>query len=150
METLGQFGPIEVLPRDQVSGTFSLNRIKNLDKDGKHCQADPSYSYTKCLMDYARDISDCSVDVLANDFNCTSNGLNFLIRSLSKIRTSTRKEIVKMTGCKPKCEIFKYNFHLKQETDVTWKREWLSSFYLLAETTAYQMSMENYSYDAQV
>ena len=150
METLGQFGPIEVLPRDQITGTFSLNRIRNLDKDDKHCKADPAYSYTECLMDYAKEKSDCSVDVFANDFNCTSDGLYALIKTLEKIRTLTKKEIVKMTGCYPKCEIYKYNFHLKQETDVKWKKEWLSSFYLSAETTTYQMSMENYSYDAQV
>ena len=150
METLGQFGPIEVLPRDQVTGTFSLNRIRNLDKADKPCEADPGYSYTACLMDFAREMSDCSVDVFANDFNCTSDGLDALIKSLVKIRTSTKKEIVKMTGCYPKCEIYKYHFHLKQETDVTWKKDWLSSFYLSADTTTYQMSMENYSYDAQV
>ena len=147
METLGQFGPIEVLPRVQVTGTFSLNRIRNLDKDDKHCQADSDYSYTQCLMDYVRKTSDCS---FANDFSCTSYGLEILFKSLVKIRTSTKKEIVKMTGCHPKCEIYKYSFHLKQETNVTWKKEWLSSFYLSAETTAYQMSMENYSYDTQV
>ena len=55
-----------------------------------------------------------------------------------------------MSGCHPKCEIYKYSFHLKQETNVIWKKEWLSSFYLSAETTSYQMSVENYSYDIQV
>ena len=150
METLGQFGPIEVLPRVQVTGTFSLNRIRNLDKDDKHCQADSDYSYTQCLMDYVRETSDCSIDVFANDFSCTPDGLDILFKSLVKIRTSTKKEIVKMTGCYPKCEVYKYSFHLKQETNVTWKKEWLSSFYLSAETTAYQISMENYSYDTQV
>ena len=150
METLGQFGPIEVLPGVQVTGTFSLNRIRNLDKDDKHCQADSDYSYTQCLMDYVRETSECNIDVFANDFSCPSDGLDILFKNLVKIRTSTKKEIVKMTGCHPKCEIYKYSFHLKQETNVTWKKEWLSSFYLSAETTAYHMSIENYSYDIQV
>ena len=150
METLGQFGPIEVLPRDQVTGTFSLNRIRNIDKNDKHCVMDPGYSYTKCLMDFARGTSDCSVDVFANDSNCTSDGLNALIDTLSKIRSSTKKEIARMTGCHPKCEVYKYNFHLKRETDVTWKKDWVSSFFLSTETTTYTMSMESYNYDEQV
>ena len=150
METLGQFGPIEVLPRDQVTGIFSLNRIRNLDKEDKHCELEPGYRYTECLMDYARGQSECSVDVFANDFNCTSVGLDALIKTLVMIRTSTKKEIVEVTGCHPKCEIYKYSFHVKRETNVTWKKDWVSSFYLSAETTTYQMSMENYSYDAQV
>ena len=150
METLGQFGPIEVLPRDQVTGTFSLNKIQSLDKSDKHCESDPGYSYTQCLMDFATTISDCSVDVFANDHNCTSQGLDALIQTLVDIKSSTKKDIVQMTGCNPKCEIYKYKFHLKQETDVTWKKKWVSSFYLSAETTTYQVSMENYSYDIQV
>ena len=99
-------------------------------------------------MDYVRDTSNCSID--ANDFSCTSDRVDILFKSLLKIRASTRKEVVKMSGCHPKCEIYKYSFHLKQETNVIWKKEWLSSFYLSAETTSYQMSVENYSYDIQV
>ena len=41
-------------------------------------------------------------------------------------------------------------FDLKDEIDVTWRKDWVSSFYLSTDSTTYQISTEYYSYDLQV
>ena len=152
METYGQFGPIVVYPRKQVTGTFTLNKIQNLDKSERQCSSDSSYSYRDCLMEFAKKKSNCSIDVFKNNFNCSSFGLDVFIGTLMRLRgsTTTEKDIVFETGCLPKCHTHKYKFHLKDETDVTWRRDWVSSFYLSTDTTVHLMSTENYSYDTQV
>ena len=60
------------------------------------------------------------------------------------------KDVVFDTGCFPKCQKRLYKFSLKDETDVTWRKDWVSSFYLSTDSTTYQMSTEYYSYDIQV
>ena len=153
METYGQFGPIVVYPRRQVIGTFTLNKIQNLDKSERQCSSDSSYSYRDCLMEFAKKKSNCSIDIFANNFTCSSSGFEVFIETLKKLRgetNATEKDIVFETGCLPKCHTKKYKFHLKDETDVTWRKSWVSSFYLSTDTTAHLMSTENYSYDTQV
>ena len=150
MESVGQFGPIIVRPGHQTTGTFTLNNITNLDKSSKHCISDSNYSYNQCLRKYVFDHSSCNIDLIKNEFDCTENGLKLFYNTLIELRSSTRKNITKTTGCFPKCVTSKYNFELKETEKAEWKRDWISSFYLSSETTTYEKSIESYSYDEQV
>ena len=150
METLGQFGPISVLPNQQVTGTFNLNRIKSLNRNSKHCVSDEKYSYTECLNNYVRREADCNIDVFSNEYNCNYEGLRNLYNTLTEIKTLTKSNITETTGCLPKCRTHRYQWSLSDKEDATWRKDWISSFYLSSETTTYQQSVENYSYDEQV
>ena len=150
MDTLGQFGPIIVKPGHQTTGTFTLNKITNLDKSSKHCILDENYSYNQCLRNYVSDNSSCNVDISKKTFKCTNNGLKQLFDKLIELRSSTRKNITQTTGCFPKCVTNKYSFELKEIEKAEWRREWISAFYLSSETTTYEKSIESYSYDEQV
>ena len=150
MESFGQYGPIIVYPRKQVTGTFNLNKIQTIDKTERPCVSDPSYSYRDCLMEVAKKNSKCSIAVFTNEYNCSSTGLASLIEILESLRGSTENDVVLDIGCAPKCQNHHYKFNLKDVTDVTWKKEWVSSFYLSADSTTFQISTENYSYDSQV
>ena len=101
-------------------------------------------------MELAKKISNCSIEVFTNKFNCSSVGLDSLVRTLTNLRGSAEKDVVFDTGCVPKCRRRLYKFTLKDETDVTWRKDWVSSFYLSTDSTTYQMSTEYYSYDIQV
>ena len=150
MNAFGQFGPISVLPFEEVTGTFTESRIKSLNKPKQPCEPDNQYSYNECLRSYVTDASNCSVDVLSNIFNCTSEGLLKLFNILNMIKSSSETDTMKTTGCLPKCTIHNYNFHKSNVEDAKWKKEWISSFYLSTKTTTYPQSEENYSYDDQV
>ena len=60
-------------------------------------------------------------------------------------------DIINKTGCKPKCNIQKYDFHITNDEDITnMRKDWISSFYLSTKTTTNLKSVETYSYDEQV
>ena len=150
MLNFGQYGPIVIHPRKQVTGTFQLNKLQNIDKSERQCVSNPSYSYKDCLMELAKKISNCSIEVFKNKSNCSLAGLDSLVETLTNLRGSAEKDVVFDTGCFPKCQKRLYKFSLKDETDVTWRKDWVSSFYLSTDSTTYQMSTEYYSYDIQV
>ena len=150
MKTFGQFGPIVVHPRKQVTGTFTLNKMQNIDKLERPCVSDPSYSYRDCLMELVKKRSNCSIEVFTNKFNCSSTGFDHLVETLINLRGSSENDVVFDTGCVPKCQNNKYKFYLTDYEDVTWRKDWVSSFYLSTDSTSFQVSTEQYSYDAQV
>ena len=150
MNALGQFGPISVLPFEEVTGTFTVNIIESLNKPNQPCESDDQYSYNDCLRTFVTDTSNCSVDVISNIFNCTSAGLFKLFHTLNRIKLSSETDTIKTTGCLPKCTIHYYNFQRTNLEDAKWKKNWISSFHLSTKTTTYLHSEENYSYDEQV
>ena len=150
MEGLGQFGPIIVRPGYQITGTFTLNKLTNLDKKEKPCISDDKYSYNQCLRKYVLGISSCSINLPFNNYKCTQKGLELLYGTLMELRYATITNISRTTGCLPKCGINKYDFVLKEREKVTWKKNWIASFYLSSETTTYQTSLESFSYEIQV
>ena len=149
MSSVGQFGPIVVKSGSQISGTFQLNKYTNINKKSKPCITDPDFSYNKCVKDFVID-SNCSIDVQQKKFNCSNNGLKKLYHLLNEVRSSSKDKIAEATGCLPKCGIHKYTFHFKEEEKLTWKRGWISAFYMASETTKYYNSIETYSYEPQV
>ena len=150
MDTFGQWGPISVLPNYESTGIFTMNRIKSLDKPNKSCESEDEYSYTECLRRYVTRTSNCSIDILANKYNCTPEGFVKLLDTLNELRTMTKYDTSKTTGCLQKCTVHKYTFQSENVDEATWRKDWLSSFYLSARKTTYQISEENYSYDEQV
>ena len=150
MDTLGQFGPVSVLPDREVSGTFTVNTIKALDRPGHHCESDEAYSYTACLRSYVTRTANCSMDLLAKESNCTPRGVHQMYQILNEIKLSSKKTTIKMTGCLPKCLTQKYQFQEENNENATWSKEWISSFYLSTLTTVDSISEESYSYDEQV
>ena len=150
MDTLGQFGPVSVLPDREVSGTFTVNTIKALDRPGHHCESDEAYSYTACLRSYVTRTANCSMDLLAKESNCTPRGVHQMYQILNEIKLSSKKTTIKMTGCLPKCITRNYHFLEGNNENATWSKEWISSFYLSTLTTVDSISEESYSYDEQV
>ena len=152
METLGQFGHINILPNREVTGTFSVETKDNINKESQPCNAEIQYSYTDCLRNYVNRISKCNFDIISNTFNnCSSNALVKLNDTLNELKYSTKMDIIAKTGCKPKCNIQKYDFHITYDEDITnMRKEWISSFYLSTKTTTNLKSVETYSYDEQV
>ena len=152
METLGQYGYINILPNREITGTFSVQTKDNINKQSQPCNSDIQYSYTDCLRNYVRKITKCNFDILSNTFNnCSSNTLVKLNDTLNKLKYSTKMDIIAKTGCKPKCNIQKYDFHITNDEDIiNIRKDWISSFYLSTKTTTNLKSVETYSYDEQV
>ena len=150
MDALGQFGPISVPTNKEVTGTFTVTRYKHLVDN---CDPDDQYSYTDCLRTYVARETNCSVDWLGHfeeKPTCNTQGLVKMRRMLNEIKTSSTRNIIKQTGCMPKCTILHYKFEPQDSADSDWRKEWISSFYLSARTTAYSNSEDHYSYDEQV
>ena len=152
METLGQYGYINILPNREITGTFSVQTKDNINKKSQPCNSDIQFSYTDCLRNYVRKITKCNFDILSNTFNnCSSNTLVKLNDTLNELKYSTKMDIIAKTGCKPKCNIQKYDFHITNDEDIiNIRKDWISSFYLSTKTTTNPKSVETYSYDEQV
>ena len=152
MRSLGQFGPITVLPNVEVTGTFTVTKIKKLKRPGHYCEEDDQYSYNDCLRSYVMRMTNCNIDAFSNNFNCTLDGIVKLYDTLIWLKLSTQKTTIEITGCLPKCTRLKYEF--KRTAKVTWKKDWkkdwISSFYLSTSSTTQSTTVENYSYDEQV
>ena len=149
---MGQFGHINILPNTEVTGTFSVETKDKINKESQPCNAEIQYSYTDCLRSYVNRITKCNFDILSNTFNnCSSNALVKINDTLNELKYSTKMDIIKKTGCKPKCNIQKYDFQITKDEDITnMRKEWISSFYLSTKTTTNLKSVETYSYDEQV
>ena len=149
---MGQFGHINILPNTEVTGTFSVETKDKINKESQPCNAEIQYSYTDCLRSYVNRITKCNFDILSNTFNnCSSNALVKINDTLNELKYSTKMDIIAKTGCKPKCNIQKYDFHITNDEDITnMRKEWISSFYLSTKTTTNLKLVETYSYDEQV
>ena len=149
---MGQFGHINILPNTEVTGTFSVETKDKINKESQPCNAEIQYNYTDCLRSYVNRITKCNFDILSNTFNnCSSIALVKINDTLNELKYSTKMDIIKKTGCKPKCNIQKYDFQITKDEDITnMRKEWISSFYLSTKTTTNLKSVETYSYDEQV
>ena len=150
MDSLGQYGPIIISPGHQVTGTFSLNRMTSLNWRSRPCQPGQDHSYNKCLRDFAATSTGCDIDVINNRFNCTNDQLKLLYYLLVDLKRATRTSSFKLTGCAPKCTVNQYSFQFLSDEKATWKRDWISSFFLSSETAIYYDSVESFSYEIQV
>ena len=151
MEDMGQVGPISVLPETEMTGTFTVREVKQLDKPGQNCEPNEQYSFTQCLRTYVTRTTKCKIDILANSSNCTYDGLVKFSKILRDIKIMNKKNITDTTGCLPKCSKYQYSFKKRTEDDAgAWRKDWLSSFYLSSPTTIRTISVETYSYDDQV
>ena len=150
MDTFGQYGPISITPNKEISGIFTVNKMNSLNKPNEPCEPDEKYSFNACLWSYVTRITNCSINALSNKFNCTSEGLLKMYHTLNDIKFATKWNISKNTGCLPKCTTNTYMFHLDLDEDVTWRKDWISSFYLSSMTTTYPTIAEYFSYDEQV
>ena len=141
-----------VLPNSEIGGTFSLETKTSINKLSEPCNSEAQYSYTNCLRNYVSRIANCNFDILSNTFNnCSSNTLVKLNDTLNELKYSTKMDIIAKTGCKPKCNIQKYDFHITNDEDIiNIRKDWISSFYLSTKTTTNPKSVETYSYDEQV
>ena len=154
MVAMGQYGPITLLPEREMTGTFTVKKIQKLNRPGHHCQPDEHYSFTDCLRSFVTRTSSCSIDILANKYNCTSEGLVKLNQVMNELKFYNKRNITERTGCLPKCTSHKYSFEFHSNTDYVdatlWRKNWISSFYLSTRTTISTTSVESYSYDEQV
>ena len=73
-----------------------------------------------------------------------------LFNILLWIKKTSWQDLVQTTGCISKCFIRKYEFEFMSSENVKWSNDWISSFYLSAETTNHEVAIESYSYDVQV
>ena len=151
---MGQYGPITLLPEREMTGTFTVKKVQQLNRPGHHCQPDEHYSFTDCLRSFVTRTSSCSIDILANKYNCTSEGLVKLNQVMNELKFYNKRNITERTGCLPKCTNHKYSFEFHSNTDYVdatlWRKNWISSFYLSTRTTISTTSVESYSYDEQV
>ena len=155
MTDLGQSDVIQVRPNTEVVGSFHLREITNLHKTSKPCNSEPDYSFTECLRSYAETESQCFLDlsfsnISRNRERCPTDNLMKLFNILLWIKKVPWQDLTQTTGCISKCFIRKYQFELLSSERVTWARDWISSFYLSAETTNHEIALETYSYDLQV
>ena len=113
MRSLGQLGPISVMPNEEVTGTFTVKKIQRFRKHNQDCEADDSYSYTDYLRKYVLKETNCSIDLLSNTFFCTPKRLSKLYTILKNLKLLTNKATIKTTGCLPKCTTLEYDFQRK-------------------------------------
>ena len=95
MVTLGQFGPITVRPNRELEGEFTVESFTSLNKARQPCEPDDQYSYNECLKRYVTRTTNCSINILANKFDCTSYGFVTLQHTLNEIKFSSIKETTK-------------------------------------------------------
>ena len=155
MQDLGQSDVIQVRPNTEVVGSFHLREISNLHRTSKPCNSEPDYSFTECLRSYAEAESQCYLDVSFSNISrnrelCPTENLMKLFNILLWIKKVSWQDLSKTTGCISKCFIKKYQFELLSSESVKWSKDWISSFYLSAETTNHEVAIESYSYDVQV
>ena len=56
-------------------------------------------------------------------------------------------ELTDMTGCQSRCKIRQYSFTECKDSQVTWKHDWSSAFYLAPESTEVIRSEELWVFD---
>ena len=64
------------------------------------------------------------------------------------LQEKTFFQLSKMTKCFPKCSISAYRFHLKEEKEENWTRNWTSAFFLHSSSSSPLRSAEYITFDS--
>ena len=62
MESIGQSNSIYIYTKKEVWGSFTVVQKTNLDKQSAPCVMDPTYSYTRCMLNHLATTAGCYLD----------------------------------------------------------------------------------------
>jgi hypothetical protein len=117
------------------------------------CIDDLSYSYTKCIAAYITRLVGCRLDLAQQlyfmDFpNCltVSEILSYQDKLVS-VNSLQWNILSKKSCCHSKCKIREFIFLDKSREEMTWRHNWSSSFFLVAEKTLIQREEELLAFD---
>ena len=132
---------------------LSLEPItNNLNKEHDKCIEDSDYSFTECLKSFAEKETSCRLHlhILDNSINrnktCPPKNLLAYFNLLIKLRQVQTSEIVKMSGCYPKCKIVQYSYETKT-IEAKWTNNWTSQVFLQPKSSLVEYKIEHYSFD---
>ena len=147
---VGQSDEIKLNKNVELEGSYSVTKFEVLNLKDYPCNEDNNFSLTKCLDDFVAKESGCSFNWFSNSSNCfTPAKLKINYQKLIWIKQTPWQTVVSQSGCLPKCKYIKYEFIPKKKTGVTWKKSWVSSFYLHPSSTQEKGSIQYLAYDEQ-
>ena len=138
MEQIGQT-KLYIRTNTELKGHFTVIHKKSLDKTSAPCVSDDSYRYTNCIKDYVAITAGCHLDLVDNtDYNSkdhdtciTKDQVRQIVfvqlihiysvlyiytqilkydNALTNVSKLSWTEMVKTTGCLPKCSYKQFSF----------------------------------------
>ena len=122
----------------EVELSFSITQVTVMDKTGRSCTKDPDYSLTECLVTFIEREVGCSLPLLANNtttLECATQGsISAYYHKLIWLKTASVEAVASASGCWTRCSYLKYKVTKRKETVADWRKGWVSSFFLAAES----------------
>ena len=111
---------------------------------------DPAFSLTSCLKKFVTKMSNCTFNYKSKivEFNSQCNPQNFakFFESLIYLKEAKTSDIIRMTGCQPKCKIISYSLEAKVRNEKL-SNNWTSQVFVQPFSTIIEYQEEYLSYD---
>jgi hypothetical protein len=147
MSFIGQSKSIKIGKMKEITGEFSVTKSMMINRPN-FCTATPDYSFTKCMFDYIERTMNCNISWNSVDQSlCPMNvNLKKYQEILLYLQQASFNNLMKETGCVPKCKYDMFEFEEEASENVDWKADWISSFYLMPKSASLKVIEEKYEY----
>ena len=148
MFSIGQPEPVKVDLNSDVEITFTIKEITNINTPSRPCIERDDYSFTKCVQKFAIKKTNCNIDYSAEDQQGSCSTENFLkyFKLLIRIKQSGLSDVIKESGCHPKCKISQYSYETLHKTSY-WTPNWTAEIYIQPKSAITEHSVEYYTFD---
>ena len=151
-EFLGLDNSIFLKLNKELRGSFNMKEKILLNKPSSPCIEDPSYSYTQCMFQFVANMAGCHLDWVTSlseeHPRCTSTEQVLTYNeNLFFALTTPWMKLAEKSGCHAKCKYKEFIFTEISEESATWKHNWSSSFFLVAEKTLIKYEEELLAFD---
>ena len=150
MFSLGQSEPVQVELHSDVEIIFTHQKIARLNSQSRPCIDSLDYSFTKCIQNFAVRKTNCSIDYssVGKDQQelCSKENFFRYFKLLIWIKQGRLSEVIKESGCHPKCVIKQYSFETIHERS-SWTPNWTAEVYIQPKSSIVEYSSEYYTFD---
>ena len=150
MFSIGQPEPVKVDLNSDVEITFTLNEITNINTPSRPCIERDDYSFTKCVQKFAIEKTNCNIDYFAvgedQEGSCSTENFLKYFKLLIRIKQSGLSDVIKESGCHPKCKISQYSYETIEKKSY-WTPNWTAEIYIQPKSSIIEYSVEYYTFD---
>ena len=150
MFSIGQPEPVKVDLNSDVEITFTIKEITNINTPSRPCIERDDYSFTKCVQKFAIEKTNCNIDYFAvgedQEGSCSTENFLKYFKLLIRIKQSGLSDVIKESGCHPKCKISQYSYETIEKKSY-WTPNWTAEIYIQPKSSIIEYSVEYYTFD---
>ena len=147
---IGQPEPVKVELNSDVEIIFTIKEISTINSRARPCIERDDYSFTQCVRKFAIKKANCDIDYFAvgrdQQGRCKTENFFEYFKLLIWIKQTRLPEVIKESGCHPKCKISQYSYE-KIHKRSHWNQNWTAEIYIHPKSSIIKHSSEYFTFD---